>query len=444
MENLDRRAGNFTTFRKLRHVLLDLKDDYDLNRTDFAVFDIFVRDYKNYIDTYGKEFCLHLMDEIALRAEEGGLDPSMCCMVGKDMLMGLCPCPCEDRKRLHRLEESVNAALEQINEIDRIPCRPDCQVTMKIYSEMSYMDRLMLLSHHRARGNDNFSIEEMQLCMQEFRKFFQVVRLVNPSEMREIYFDALGHVQSSNHNCYEVWRRDGRCENCTSARSCTQKRSFVKFEFIENTVYFVISQSVIVDGKSFVLELVRNVNSSMEETMMERIFNNEEFMEKVARANRTQYRDELTGLRNREYYAEQVAGLSAVAVAIVKLDNLEEIREIYGEETAREAMKAFSDQVSCEVPGNTELLRYDENELLLMIDYISYADFYEMLADMQGKLRWAAENVHKGLELSASISGVYGYGVARELAVNAMKTMHIMEDSAERLVVRNEAGSSGR
>ena len=182
----------------------------------------------------------------------------------------------------------------------------------------------------------------------------------------------------------------------------------------------------------------------MEETMMERIFNNEEFMEKVARANRTQYRDELTGLRNREYYAEQVAGLSAVAVAIVKLDNLEEIREIYGEETAREAMKAFSDQVSCEVPGNTELLRYDENELLLMIDYISYADFYEMLADMQGKLRWAAENVHKGLELSASISGVYGYGVARELAVNAMKTMHIMEDSAERLVVRNEAGSSGR
>ena len=442
MKYLDRRAGNFTTFRKLRHSLLDLKDDYDLERKDFAVLDVLISDYKNYVDSYGTQFCLSLVDRIALGMEEGGLDPEKSCMVGKDLLMSLCPF--EDRKVLRDFEERVITAVGKINEIEGVPCRPDVKVTVKAYSEMSYMERLMLLSHHRARGNGNFSIEEMQLCMQEFRKFFQVVRLVNPSEMREIYFDAQGHVQSSKHNCYEVWRRDGRCENCTSARSCTQKRSFVKFEFIENTVYFVISQSVIVDGKSFVLELVRNVNSSMEETMMERIFNNEEFMEKVARANRTQYRDELTGLRNREYYAEQVAGLSAVAVAIVKLDNLEEIREIYGEETAREAMKAFSDQVSCEVPGNTELLRYDENELLLMIDYISYADFYEMLADMQGKLRWAAENVHKGLELSASISGVYGYGVARELAVNAMKTMHIMEDSAERLVVRNEAGSSGR
>ena len=161
----------------------------------------------------------------------------------------------------------------------------------------------------------------------------------------------------------------------------------------------------------------------------------------MARANRTQYRDELTGLRNREYYAEQVAGLSVVAVAILKLDNLEEIREIYGEEKAREAVKAFSEKVSCEVPENAELLRYDENELMLMMDYVSYADFYELLADVQGKLRWAAENVHKGLELTVSISGVYGYGAARELAVNAMKTMHIMEETTESLVV-NKTGKS--
>ena len=438
MKYLDRCAGNFSTFRKVRHSLLDLKDEYDLERQDFAVFDVFVRDYKNYADSYGTEFCLSLMDRIAIQMEAGGLDPENSCMVGKDMLMSLCPF--KDRKGLRRLEESVTASLREINEIDHVPCRPDVKVSVKAYSEMSYMDRLLLLSHHRARGSGNFSIEEMQLCMQEFRKFFQVVRLVNPSEMREIFFDAQGHVQSSKHNCYEVWRRDGRCENCTSARSCTQKRSFVKFEFIDNDVFFIISQSVIVDGKSFVLELVRNVSASMDEGMMERIFGNEEFMEKVARANRTQYRDELTGLRNREYYADQVAGLGVVAVAVLKLDNLDEIREIYGEETARRSIKAFSGRVASEIPTNAELLRYDENELMLMMDYVSYADFYQMLSDVQGKLRWAAESVHKGLELSVSISGVYGYGIARELAVNALKTMHVMEDTSDSLVVKNEEG----
>jgi putative two-component system response regulator len=436
MKYLDRRAGNFTTFRKLRHSLLDLKDDYDLERKDFAVLDVLISDYKNYVDSYGTQFCLSLIDRIALGMEEGGLDPEKSCMVGKDLLMSLCPF--EDRKVLRDFEERVITAVGKINEIEGVPCRPDVKVTVKAYSEMSYMERLMLLSHHRARGNGNFSIEEMQLCMQEFRKFFQVVRLVNPSEMREIFFDAQGHVQSSKHNCYEVWRRDGRCENCTSARSCTQKRSFVKFEFIEDDMFFIISQPVIVDGKSFVLELVRNVSASMDEGMMERIFGNEEFMEKVARANRTQYRDELTGLRNREYYAEQAAGLSVVAVAVLKLDNLEEIREIYGEETARRSLKAFAEQVSSEAPTNAEVLRYDEDELMLMMDYVSYADFYQLLSDVQGKLRWAAEDVHSGLELNVSISGVYGYGIARELAVNALKTMHVMEDSEENLVVKHE------
>lgn len=437
MEILNERAGNFTSFRRLRHILLDMKDDYDLERRDFAVFDIFVRDYKNYVDAYGDDFCVKLMNEIAYRMEEGGLCPDNSCMVGKDMMMSLYRF--ENRKEIRDLEDSVRQSLLKINEIGQIPCRPDCQVRAAAYSEMSYMQRLMLLSHHRARIRESFSIEEMQLCMQEFRKFFDVVRLVNPSEMREIYFDAQGHVSSSEHNCYEVWRRDGRCENCISARSCTQKGSFSKFEFIDKDIFFVISYSVIVDGKSFVLELVKKVNSSIEESMLDKFFTNEDFIAKVSRANRSQYRDELTGLRNRRYYTEQMAGLNAVAIAILKLDNRKEIAEIYGEAKAKEAFKAFAERVAAEAPGNSELVRYEDDEILLMMDYISYSEFYELLADIQGKLRWTAEKVHKGLELSTSISGVYGYGVTRELAVNAVRTMHAMEDSEERLVVKNES-----
>ena len=127
-----------------------------------------------------------------------------------------------------------------------------------------------------------------------------------------------------------------------------------------------------------------------------------------------------------------------MAVAIIKLDNLEDIQESYGEVAGREALRAFAECVQTEVPDNSELMRYSDKELLLMMDFVSYDEFYDLLADVQGKLRWAAERVMNGLELSTSISGVYGYGVAEELTVNARRAMRSMEDSDERLVVTGE------
>ena len=73
MENMDRTAAGMTTFRKLRHKLLDYKDEFDLYHQDFAVVDVLIRDYKNYDGAYGTEFCAHLMEETARRILLGGM-----------------------------------------------------------------------------------------------------------------------------------------------------------------------------------------------------------------------------------------------------------------------------------------------------------------------------------------------------------------------------------
>ena len=65
MDNMDRTAVGMTSFRRLRHVLLERKDDYDLKQQDFAVVDIKVSDFKNYMDAYGEVFCQCLMEEAA-------------------------------------------------------------------------------------------------------------------------------------------------------------------------------------------------------------------------------------------------------------------------------------------------------------------------------------------------------------------------------------------
>ena len=436
MDNMDRTAVGMTSFRRLRHTLLERKDDYDLKQQDFAVVDIKVSDFKNYMDAYGEVFCQCLMEEAARKALGSGLDPVKTCFVGKNMIMSLVGY--ENRSELRALEREIRRSLGRIHEISSVPCRPDFVVKARTYSEMSYMERLMLLSHHRARGGDHYSIEEMQLCMQEMRRFFQVVRLVNPSEMREVYFDAQGRVRSSDHHCYKVWRRDGRCENCTSARACTQKGSFVKFEFLENEIYFVVSQPVIVDGKVFVLELVRNVNSSIEESLLEKMFGNEEFAAKLTASRNSIYRDEVTGLHNRKYFAEQIAGLNAIAVALFKLDNRDEICRVHGSGMADRVLATYAATVERETPINSEVIRFEDDKLLLMMDYISYREFFELLASLQGKLRWSAEDVCRGMELNTSISGVYGYGITSELALKARRTMERMENAPNRLVVRED------
>lgn len=444
---MDRETIGLTTFRKLRYSLLEYKDEYDLDHRDFAVFDVVIGDYKNYVDAYGPEFCRHLVQETGARMAAGGLNPHDTAQVDEDMLMSLCGF--EKRRELREIENSVRESLDRINEIDRIPCRPDYRIRVKAYSEMSYMERLMLMSHHRARGRDNFSIEEMQLCMHEFRKFFQVVRLVNPSEMREVYFDADGRVREEDRNCYEVWRRSGRCENCTTARACTQNDSFIKFEFIDNQIYFVISQAVSVEGKRFVLELVRDASSSISESMLGNLFMNEEFVARMQQANGSQYRDEVTGLRNRKYYEECISGLNAVAAAVLEADSLQDVKKLCGDEAADRAMHRFGQTVQQNIPTNAELIRYSENRLLLVMDYISYNTVFDLLAGLQAKLREEGEKYRKELfgvdvgegdtlNLRSTIGGVYGYGIVSDLTGSALDAIENMCSSDEKLVVKDE------
>lgn len=444
---MDRETMGLTTFRKLRYSILEYKDEYDLDHRDFAVFDVFIGDYKNYTDAYGAEFCRHLMEKTGERMVAGGLSPHDTAPVGKDMLMSLCGF--EERRELRELENNVRESLDRIHEIDRIPCRPDFQIRVKAYSEMSYMERLMLMSHHRAHGKDNFSIEEMQLCMQEFRKFFEVVRLVNPSEMREVYFDAQGRVREEDRNCYEVWRRDGRCEDCISAKACTQDGSFLKLEFVDGEIFFVISQPVMVDGKRFVLELVRSASSAVSSSMLGNLFSSEEFIRKMQQANQSEYRDASTGLRNYRYYEECAAGLNIVAAAILEAEAQSKIRQLCGEEAAERAMQGLVRTVQGHIPGNAELIRFSEDQLLLLMDYVSYEALFDLLAKLQARVREGGEKYLlklceeegekcAGLNLRITISGVYEYGVVSELTRNALSAMKNMRGAQENLIVRDE------
>ncbi len=90
------------------------------------------------------------------------------------------------------------------------------------------------------------------------------VRLVNPLDQRVVELDNNGNLSESNHYCYELWRQEHRCANCTSIKCLKSQKKFSKIVFFDSEVFYVVSQYIKVDGVPLVLEgLIRITNDAI-------------------------------------------------------------------------------------------------------------------------------------------------------------------------------------
>lgn len=85
------------------------------------------------------------------------------------------------------------------------------------------------------------------------------VRLVDPADSRVVEIDKNGRISKSGQHCYEIWKQERQCENCTSANCMSFQKDFSKIVFFENEVFHVISRYVPVDGTPLVLELLTRI-----------------------------------------------------------------------------------------------------------------------------------------------------------------------------------------
>ncbi len=113
--------------------------------------------------------------------------------------------------------------------------------------------------------------QQLEQRMSALENIFEVVRLVNPMLECEIYLDENGEVVESTNHCFEVWGKDGRCKNCTSLKAYQAHSTFSKFEYIGSDVFFVISQYLMVDGRPYVLEMVREIRNELSEEVFQKM-----------------------------------------------------------------------------------------------------------------------------------------------------------------------------
>lgn len=104
--------------------------------------------------------------------------------------------------------------------------------------------------------------EELRQTLLIADKIFDRVRLVDPMKMCEVSLTDDGKFINKKTNCYDLWKQNSKCSNCTSLCSMNQGCVVSKNQRIGKCSYHILSDSIeVVDGKNHVKRLVMEMIS---------------------------------------------------------------------------------------------------------------------------------------------------------------------------------------
>ncbi len=192
----------------------------------------------------------------------------------------------------------------------------------------------------------SYENREMEEFIGEMSHLFDVVRLVDPIRMI-VYVIEDGKLVQQEYHCYHVWKKGMRCENCISARCYMAKERCSKFEFIDNDLYHVVAQPVIVGGRDYVLEIVTKSNDNV----LISAYGQNEFVDKINEYNHRIYTDALTGIANRGYIDERYPVLvnyaytdkRSLSTIMIDVDDFKLVNDNVGHQHGDEVLRFVAD-----------------------------------------------------------------------------------------------------
>lgn len=171
------------------------------------------------------------------------------------------------------------------------------------------------------------TMEQVEQEMEEYRRIFDVVRLIEEETIQMMEEGREEEVDPEKVACYSFWKKNRQCKNCISARVLREKNQGTKLEFVGEDIYQVTACYMEIDGKAYVMELVKKLN---EELLLD-AEGCEKLVRKLDGYNQDLYIDALTGSYNRRYYEERLKGKETSAgVAVIDLDDFKLWNDTYG------------------------------------------------------------------------------------------------------------------
>ena len=250
----------------------------------------------------------------------------------------------------------------------------------------------------------NHEMPQAETTLEELRRLFDVVRLVDPGTCHVMALGEDGVPVDTGELCYSFWGRQTSCENCSSSRAMSEERWTNKLEFQGGTAYFVISRYQEIGGKRCVLEIASRLDEDLAAPSCDGCGQAAVPSSYLL----TFYRDALTRAYSRLYLDTFSPRLEhADGVAIIDVDKFKHINDTYGHPVGDEALRIIAGTILSCIRDSDTLIRYGGDEFLLLFSKISEEVFHRRLAQIRSAVAGTPLPGHPELHLNISVGGVY-------------------------------------
>ncbi len=233
-------------------------------------------------------------------------------------------------------------------------------------------------------------------------KVFDVVRFLEGDFFEQMQDDPRIGVKIGMCQCYDFWKKNKPCENCTSMKAYAEKKQKTKLEFLDADVFLVISRYLEIDDEACVMELVKHLEN---DTLID-TDGRDKLVGKLKGYQDKLYIDPVTGVYNRRYFEDEIRNMqNSAGVAMIDLDDFKLYNDIYGHDMGDQVLCIVADVIKNCIRKTDKLIRYGGDEFLLILSDMVRGTLRGKLLQIQEAIENATIPNCSRLKLTASIGG---------------------------------------
>lgn len=263
-------------------------------------------------------------------------------------------------------------------------------------------------------------------------KVFDVVRFLEGDFFEQMQDDPRIGVKIGMCQCYDFWKKNKPCENCTSMKAYAEKKQKTKLEFLDTDVFLVISRYLEIDDEACVMELVKHLEN---DTLID-TDGRDKLVGKLKGYQDKLYIDPVTGVYNRRYFEDEIRNMqNSAGVAMIDLDDFKLYNDIYGHDMGDQVLCIVADVIKNCIRKTDKLIRYGGDEFLLILSDMVRGTLRGKLLQIQEAIENATIPNCSRLKLTASIGGVISEdGKIDEAIAKADQLMYKAKDHKAQVI----------
>ena len=261
----------------------------------------------------------------------------------------------------------------------------------------------------------------VKATVEQLRKIFDIVRLVDPTVNAVLELDNNGTLRKTDQHCAAFWETGGNCTNCISTRALSQKTMLNKLEFTKTDMYYVVSKYLCINGTPCVMEMLSKMNEGRWIDANGTRF----LLDKSRGESRKLFLDPLTATYSRRYFETYLTHMEGMeCVEIIDVNQFKQVNDTYGHPAGDVVLRDIAAAIKSCIRSSDILVRYGGDEFLLLFPKMSEND----MAEKNKRIKEAVANIvfaeYPTLHLSVSIGGVCGVHPIMEAIRQADKRMY--------------------